>query len=140
MDVTQIIIRPYQQPDEQQVIALWHRCNLVVPWNDPKQDIARKLQIQPHLFLIGEKDDLVIASIMAGYEGHRGWLNYLAVCPDHQRKGFGRRMVEAAESELRRVGCPKINLQIRSSNRAVIDFYRSLGFGIDEVVSMGKRL
>jgi ribosomal protein S18 acetylase RimI-like enzyme len=77
---------------------------------------------------------------MAGYEGHRGWLNYLAVAPAHQRQGIGRRMVEAAIATLKAMNCPKINLQVRTSNPAVIEFYERLGFKIDEVVSMGKRL
>jgi ribosomal protein S18 acetylase RimI-like enzyme len=77
---------------------------------------------------------------MAGYEGHRGWINYLAVAPENQRAGFGRQIMKEAERRLRASGCPKINLQIRSSNRSAIDFYRALGYIQDEVVSMGKRL
>ncbi|HEY0602257.1 MAG TPA: GNAT family acetyltransferase [Herpetosiphonaceae bacterium] len=133
-------IRPYQAADEAQVIALWHQCNLVVPWNDPQRDIALKIEVQPHMFLVGVLDTTVIATIMAGYEGHRGWLNYLAVSPEHQRHGIGRRMVEEATALLQAAGCPKINLQIRTSNTDVIAFYKRLGFTIDDVVSMGKRL
>ena len=77
---------------------------------------------------------------MAGYEGHRGWLNYVAVTPEHRRGGLGRAMVEEAERLLREAGCPKINLQVRTSNQAVIKFYRRLGYVVDDVVSMGKRL
>ncbi|HEY0739346.1 MAG TPA: GNAT family acetyltransferase [Herpetosiphonaceae bacterium] len=133
-------IRPYQPADEAQVIALWHRCNLVVPWNDPQRDIALKMQVQPHMFLVGVLDTHVIATVMAGYEGHRGWLNYLAVSPEYQGHGVGRRMVEEATALLQAAGCPKINLQIRTSNTDVIAFYKRLGFTIDDVVSMGKRL
>jgi ribosomal protein S18 acetylase RimI-like enzyme len=111
-----------------------------VPWNDPRRDIALKLAVQPHLFLVGALGTSVIATIMAGYEGHRGWLNYLAVSPEYQRHGIGRRMVEAATALLKAAGCPKINLQIRRSNTDVIAFYTRLGFTIDDVVSMGKRL
>ncbi len=77
---------------------------------------------------------------MAGYEGHRGWINYLAVSPEHRRKGYGRQIMAEAERLLRAAGCPKINLQIRSPNKDVIAFYRSIGFAVDDVVSMGRRL
>ena len=80
-------IRPYQASDETAVIALWQMCDLTRPWNDPSRDIARKLLVQPALFLVGTRDDRVIASVMLGYEGHRGWVNYLGVAPDHRGKG-----------------------------------------------------
>lgn len=140
IDSDSVSIRPYQAADENQVIALWHQCNLVVPWNDPRRDLALKLAVQPHLLLVGALDTSVIATIMAGYEGHRGWLNYLAVSPEYQHHGIGRHMVEAATALLKTAGCPKINLQIRASNTDVIVFYTRLGFTIDDVVSMGKRL
>ncbi len=85
-------------------------------------------------------DNKVVAAVMAGYEGHRGWINYLAVDPSCQKKGYGRLMMDAAEARLRKLGCPKINLQIRTSNTHVIDFYKALGYTVDDVVSMGKRL
>lgn len=134
------VIRSYQEADEPEVIALWHVCELVVPWNDPRRDIQLKLQVQPDLFLVGLADAQVVATVMAGYEGHRGWLNYLAVAPAYQRQGIGRQMVEAATAKLKAIDCPKINLQIRTSNPTAIEFYRRLGFQIDQVVSMGKRL
>ena len=133
-------IRPFQSPDEQPVIELWHKCDLVRPWNNPQKDISRKLQVQPELFLVGVVEEQIVATIMAGYEGHRGWLNYLAVAPQYQRRGLARNLVGEAERLLRVAGCPKINLQIRSSNQAVIGFYRRLGYDVDDVVSMGKRL
>jgi ribosomal protein S18 acetylase RimI-like enzyme len=77
---------------------------------------------------------------MAGYEGHRGWINYLAVCPDHQRRGIGRMLMEQAEMLLKRAGCPKINLQVRSTNSEVIAFYQAIGYSVDDVISMGRRL
>ncbi len=77
---------------------------------------------------------------MAGYEGHRGWINYLAVAPDFRRRGTARRLMQVAEHELRVLGCPKINLQVRSSNSDVIAFYQRLGFSLEEVVSLGNRL
>ena len=133
-------IRPFDPVDEADVVLLWERCGLVVPWNDPHRDIGRKLRVQPELFLVGLVGGKIVATAMAGYEGHRGWVNYLAVHPDHQRGGMGRRMMDAAEERLRAIGCPKINVQVRTSNRGVIDFYRAIGFEDDEVASLGKRL
>ncbi|BAY99729.1 GCN5-related N-acetyltransferase [Tolypothrix tenuis PCC 7101] len=135
-----LLLRSYQEQDEEQVINLWYRCNLVVPWNDPKQDIQLKLQVQPELFLIGLIEDEVIATIMAGYGGHRGWFNYLAVAPEYQRQGIGKYLVEQATLKLKSLNCPKINIQIRNSNTDVIQFYKHLGFKVDDVTSMGKRL
>jgi ribosomal protein S18 acetylase RimI-like enzyme len=133
-------IRPFQPEDQDAVISLWRRCDLVRAWNDPVKDIGRKLEVRPEWFLVGELDGEVIACVMAGYEGHRGWLNYLAVAPEHQRRGHARAVVMEAERLLREAGCPKINLQIRTSNREVIKFYKRLGYSVDDVVSMGKRL
>lgn len=133
-------IRPCRKTDRDAVIGLWHACGLIVPQNDPFKDIDLKLQFQPDLFLVGRCADRLIATVMAGYEGHRGWINYLAVQPDFRRQGIGRLMVGAAEDKLRRLGCPKINLQVRRTNTDVIEFYRRLGFSVDAVVSLGKRL
>ena len=96
--------------------------------------------MQPELFLVGLEHDSIVATVMAGYEGHRGWLNYLAVSPEWRYKGLGRQIVTAAETALAELNCPKINLQVRTSNREAIEFYRSLGYSVDDVISMGKRL
>jgi ribosomal protein S18 acetylase RimI-like enzyme len=133
-------IRPFEPSDSAPVVQLWTDCGLVVPWNDPYKDIQRKLTVQPEMFLVGCSDGQIIASVMAGYDGHRGWINYLAVHPKHQRIGCGRRMMEEAEKLLHAAGCPKINLQVRSSNVAVIEFYKRIGFKTDDVISLGKRL
>ncbi|MHB1356461.1 MAG: GNAT family acetyltransferase [Anaerolineae bacterium] len=133
-------IRTYQMSDEQAVIALWERCDLVRPWNNPRKDIERKLKVRPDLFLVGVSDDRIVAAVMAGYDGHRGWINYLAVAPEERLRGYGRMIVAEAEKRLQAAGCPKINLQIRKSNTEVIAFYAALGYCEDEVVSMGKRL
>ncbi|MDZ4404286.1 GNAT family acetyltransferase [Prosthecobacter sp.] len=133
-------IRPFQPSDEDTVIALWNACGLVVPQNNPVRDIARKLRVNPEWFLVGELGGEIVGTCMAGYEGHRGWINYLAVRPDHQRQGLARELMSHAEALLRAVGCPKINLQVRSTNTAVIAFYESIGFAVDDVVSLGKRL
>lgn len=133
-------IRPFIADDEPAVIELWNRCGLLRPWNDPKRDIQRKRSVNPELFLVGLIQGVIVATAMAGYEGHRGWINYLAVSPDCQRQSLGRKIMEAAEQRLREMGCPKINLQVRTGNQQAIDFYRQLGFQIDDVVSLGKRL
>ena len=138
--MTGLEIRSYRESDEKAVVELWRDCGLVVPWNDPIKDIQRKLRIQGDMFLVGLLSSRLVAAVMAGYEGHRGWINYLAVAPDCQKNSYGQHMMGEAEARLRALGCPKINLQIRSSNADVIEFYKRIGFSIDDVVSMGKRL
>ncbi len=133
-------IRTYQIQDKDAVIQLWKKCNLVVAWNDPEKDIQRKIAIAPQLFLVGQIEQKIIATVMGGYEGHRGWIHYLAVDPNHQGHGHGKAIMQAIEKKLLEQGCPKINLQVRASNTEVIDFYQSLGYKQDEVISLGKRL
>ena len=133
-------IRPFTEADTSAVVDLWKLCDLTRPWNDPTKDITRKLTVQPELFLLAEQEGCIVGSVMAGYEGHRGWINYLAVHPDYRRAGLGRQLMAAAEKRLLSLGCPKINLQVRTSNAAAIGFYQSIGFAQDEVVSYGKRL
>ena len=98
------------------------------------------MDFQPDLFFVGVRGGKVCATVMAGFEGHRGWINYLTVSPDLRRRGIGRRMMEEAETRLKDLGCPKINLQIRSSNTGVMAFYKRIGFSVDDVISMGKKL
>ena len=138
--MTELEIRAYKESDQDAVVDLWRECGLVVPWNDPEKDIWRKLSIQREMFLVGSLGSRLVATVMAGYEGHRGWINYLAVATDCRKRGFGRRLMEEAEALLRGMGCPKINLQVRSSNADVAEFYRTIGYSVDDVVSMGKRL
>lgn len=135
-----LVIRSYQPQDETAVVQLWLQCNLVVPQNNPERDIKRKLRVNPEWFLVGVLGGHIVATCMAGYEGHRGWINYLAVSPHHRRQGIGTRIMEEAEKKLSAAGCPKINLQVRETNRAVIQFYERMGYTRDLVVSMGKRL
>src|SRR6185437_3520586 len=106
----------FQLSDESEVIDLGRKCELVRPVNDPAKDIRRKLSVDPGLFLVGTLNDGIVATVMAGYEGHRGWINYLAVHPGHRLKGYGRQIMAEAEKRLRAVGCPKINLQVRANN------------------------
>ena len=133
-------IRPFEEADTEVVVALWERCGLTRPWNDPRRDIARKLTEQRDSFLVALIDGRIVGSVMAGYDGHRGWINYLAVDPEVQRHGYGRQLMDAAEQCLRHAGCPKINLQVRVENEAAVAFYTRLGFLEDRVLSFGKRL
>jgi ribosomal protein S18 acetylase RimI-like enzyme len=133
-------IRRFQPADEAQLIELWTRCGLTRPWNDPSRDIARKLKVQPELFLVGMVEGRVVASVMAGYDGHRGWVNYLAVEPALRRRGCGRALMRRVEQDLKAMGCPKLNMQVRSSNLEVLAFYRHLGYEQDDTISIGKRL
>lgn len=135
-----MLIRSFQDADEPDVIRLWERCGLVRPWNDPGKDIARKSQVQKDLFLVGTVDGAIVASAMVGYDGHRGWINYLAVDPSRRRQGLASVLMTEAERRLRELGCAKINLQIRRDNLEAIAFYERIGFAEDAVVSFGKRL
>ncbi|MED5261147.1 MAG: GNAT family acetyltransferase [Myxococcota bacterium] len=133
-------MRPFRSADREAVIALWELCGLARASNDPGRDIERKQDVQPDLFLVGFDGDVLVATVMAGYEGHRGWVNYLGVDPHHRRKGYGRVMMHAAEEALAGLGAPKVNLQVRSGNDEAVAFYRDLGYEIEERVSLGKRL
>lgn len=133
-------IRSFLKEDSLAVIQLWEACGLSRPWNDPVKDIERKLAVQPELFLVGELHDRIIASAMAGYDGHRGSVFYLAVSPTQQGKGYGRMLMERIEALLIEKGCPKLNIVVRTSNERVLSFYNKLGYKPDEVVSIGKRL
>ncbi len=133
-------IRQFCDGDESVVIRLWQDCKLVVPWNDPQKDIQRKLDAGADLFLVGEYDSLLVASVMGGYDGHRGWVYYLAVAPMFRNRGFARAMMVEMENRLVAQGCPKINLLVRNTNAEVMELYRSLGYSIDQTVSLGKRL
>ncbi|MEF3405350.1 GNAT family acetyltransferase [Agromyces sp. CCNWLW203] len=133
-------IRPFDVADTESVVALWRSAGLVVPWNDPHRDIERKLAVQPELFLVGEAAGVVVATAMVGYDGHRGWVNYLAVDLERRGERLGALLMAEAERLLTERGCPKLNLQVRSTNAGVIEFYRSLGYQVDDVASLGKRL
>jgi ribosomal protein S18 acetylase RimI-like enzyme len=133
-------IRPFREADEAQVVALWQACGLTRPWNDPHKDIARKLQVQPELFLVAQEGGAIVASVMAGYEGHRGWVNYLAVDAAHRRGGLGARLMRQVEDLLLARGCPKLSLLVRTSNADVLAFYRTLGYAQDDAIPLGKRL
>ena len=133
-------IAEYREQYGGQVIELWFKCKLVVPSNNPRRDIERKVEVDRDLFLVGIINGKVVATVMGGYEGHRGWINYLAVDPAHRRKGYGHLIMQEVEKRIRARGCPKINLQVRAGNQAVIKFYKSLGYADDNVIGFGKRL
>jgi len=148
--------RTFHERDTDAVVALWDACGLLRPWNDPYRDIARKTAEQPELFLVAEQpgrtelteqpepvDGETAALVgvgMAGYDGHRGWVNYLAVRPDQQGTGLGRAFMGEFERLLLERGCPKVNVQVRAGNEQVLGFYASLGYTEDHAVSLGKRL
>jgi ribosomal protein S18 acetylase RimI-like enzyme len=133
-------IRSFHPADENCVIALWRECGLTRPWNDPHRDIQRKLSEQPELFLVATIGDALVGSAMVGFDGHRGWVYYLAVSLQHRKQSIGRALMHEAERLLVERGCPKINLLVRSSNAEVIAFYRKLGYAQDDAISLGRRL
>jgi len=133
-------IRMFRPSDEQAVIHLWEECGLTRPWNDARKDIARKLTEQPDLFLVGLCDADVVGTAMAGFDGHRGWVYYLAVAPARRKRSYGRQLMQEVERRLLERGCPKLNLQVRAANPDALAFYRRLGYVRDEVVSLGRRL
>ena len=135
-----VLVRTFKETDEARVLELWMFAGLVRPWNDPKKDIARKLKVQRELFLVAELQGVVVGVVMAGYDGHRGWVNYLAVDIGQRRRGIGSALMRDVERRLRLLGCPKINLQVRHENAEVQAFYATLGFKDDAVLSLGKRL
>ena len=97
-----MLVRPFETADEDAVVALWERCGLTRPWNDPRKDIRRKMRVRPDHFLVGVVDGEIAATVMVGYEGHRGWIQYLGVDPRRQRTGLGRAIVVEAERLLAR--------------------------------------
>lgn len=133
-------LRPFRIDDTEAVVQLWDDAGLTRPWNDPRLDIERKMAVQPELFLVAEDGDAVIGSVMAGYDGHRGWLYYLAVADSHRGRGVARALVAEAERLLREMGCPKVQLMVREGNERVLGFYDALGYERFSVSNTGKRL
>jgi ribosomal protein S18 acetylase RimI-like enzyme len=136
-----IAIRTYQDSDYAAVVTLW---NLVFPndppWNEPSELIRRKRSVQPNLFWIAQDGDEIVGTVLAGYDGVRGWIYHLAVDPGKRRKGTARMLMKTAEDALEALGCPKINLQVRMNNTGVVDFYKTVGYAVEERVQMGKPL
>lgn len=135
-----LIIRAFAGPDEAAVVALWRACGLLRPWNDPHADIARKQTVQPELFVVGVIGDDIVASAMAGYDGHRGNVYYVAVSPGHRRSGIARAVMTEVERRLEALGCPKLNLMVRHDNQVALGFYQRLAYEEQAVATLGKRL
>jgi len=135
-----LVIRPFVPDDEAEVVALWEAAGLTRPWNDPRKDVARKLRVQPEWFLVAALGGEIVGSVMAGYDGHRGWVNYLAVSSAYRRTGVGRALMSEVERVLGEAGCPKINMQIRGTNDSAVGFYQALGYTKDDVITLGRRL
>ena len=130
------MIRAYQDADLEDVITLWEVCELTRLWNNPEIDIFRKIAQKDGLFLLAVKDEELIATVMGGYDGHRGWMNYLAVYPHAQRNGVATALIQ----QLVALGCPKLQLLVRKDNIDVQSFYEQLGYEEIEAVCLGKRL
>ena len=136
-----INIRPFKEYDEQSVILLWEICKLTRSKNDPTKDILRKKGYNDELFLVLEKDEEIIGTIMGGYDGHRGIINYLGIHPVFRGYGFGKLLVNKLEEKLWHLGCPQINLLVRADNLEVNHLYESVGYGkADDVHIFRKRL
>ncbi|SAK82186.1 GNAT family acetyltransferase [Caballeronia ptereochthonis] len=140
-----MIIRTFDAGDHDAVIALWRDvfpeyADASRPQRDPALSIANKMKTQPELFFIGTLGDEVIGTVMCGYDGHRGWVYSLAVTPSLRGRGYGSALMRHAEAALTRLGCPKVNLQILAVKTELRGFYEKLGYRMDEVVSLGKRL
>jgi ribosomal protein S18 acetylase RimI-like enzyme len=134
-------IRPYQAADFDGLDALWREAFPDdPPRNRAAQSVPAKLALNDDLLFVAVEDDQIVGSIMAGYDGHRGWLYSVAVRQDAKRRGIGTGLVQTAEAALRRLGCAKINLQVRSTNAPVIAFYKGLGFSVEDHISMGRLL
>ena len=126
--------------DTEAVIKLWQACELVRPWNDPQKDIDRKMTDRNGAFWVGHIDEEIMASIMIGFDGHRGSINYLAIDPAFKGQGYGRHLMREAETFLISIGCPKISFCVRRDNEPVVQFYDTLGYKPDDVFFFGKRL
>jgi len=136
----EIVIRKFNSDDKEEVIKIWDLCGLIFPGNDPEKDIELKTKFQPELFFVAEIDGIITGTVMTGYDGHRGWLNYLGVHPDYRGSGCGRKLVEFSVKKLKELDCPKLNLQVRNSNTGVINFYVKLGFRHHDVTGMQLKL
>jgi len=136
-------VRAFDRADTESVVALWTEAGLTRPWNDPRLDIERKLTVQPELFLVVEDEERstsarIIGTVMAGYDGHRGWLYYLATARSHRHQGIARSLVREAERLLLEMGCPKVQLMVREGNEEALGFYDDLGYERFSVSNTGR--
>ena len=155
-----IRLRAFRESDTEAAVELWEACGLTRPWNDPRADIARSLSAQPELFLVAECEPAatagpgsgssagagicdgttLVGTVMAGFDGHRGWMYYLATAQALRGSGIGRALVAEVERRLEALGCPKAQLMVRSENSAAVGFYTALGYEANDVIVLGKRL
>lgn len=139
-----VVVREATPQEDDVIVGLWQACGLTRPWNDPERDLARKRRDSPWGLLVAERGGDVVGTVMAGYDGHRGSIFYLAVRPDAQRAGVGSALMDAAERLLVARGCPKINLLVRPENTAVLSFYARRGYAVppagDQAILVGLRL
>ena len=131
---------PAGAADAEAAVALWQACGLTRPWNDPAGDFRSAVEGATSAILLLRDESGLAASAMVGFDGHRGWVYYLAVAPDRRREGLGGRMMAAAEAWLRDRGAPKIQLMVREDNHAALGFYESLGLERQKVVTLGRFL
>lgn len=135
-----VTFRSFIAQDADSVVDLWSVCGLVRSWNNPRKDIERKLLVQPELFVVAHDDKRLVGTAMAGYDGHRGWIHYFAIHPEFQGRGLGRGLVQDVERRLSALGCPKIHLNVRSTNSAAADFWRAVGFEPSDSLTFARRL
>ncbi|WP_159499553.1 GNAT family acetyltransferase [Microbacterium sp. 18062] len=134
-------IRAFDLADTEQVVSLWRSAGLTRPWNDPYRDIERKLAVQPELFRVAiDGDDALVGTVMGGYDGHRGWLYYLATAQTHRGRGIGTALVVDVERMLLGMGCPKVQLMVRPDNAGARGFYAAQGYEPFDTWATGKRL
>lgn len=133
-------IREIQAGEGAAVIALWRVCGLTRPWNDPDADLAMALKTVTSTVLVAAEGERVTGSVMVGFDGHRGWVYYLAVDPQVRRTGLGRALMAAAETWLRERGAPKLQLMVREGNDEALGFYAALGLEPQPVIVLGRRL
>ena len=135
------MIRAYQEQDKDQVVALWTEVFPGdAPHNYPVTSIERKMAVDPELFLVAATEGSIIGTVMGGYDGHRGWIYFLAVKVEHRQRGVATGLMARMEQKLRARGCMKVNLQVRASNSGVVEFYQKLGYDVEQRISLGKRL
>jgi ribosomal protein S18 acetylase RimI-like enzyme len=133
-------IRAFRPEETESVVRLWRDSGLTRPWNDPHKDIARKLAVQPALFLVAEDAGVVIGTAMVGFDGHRGWVYYFAVAASRRGEGHGTQLMDEAERLLVELGCPKIMLMVREDNLSLVELHRHLGYEVEPTITLGKRL
>jgi ribosomal protein S18 acetylase RimI-like enzyme len=139
--VSEILIRPYEPRDHDSLVRLWADVfDGDPPRNAPEVMIRNKARVQPELLFVAVSGSEVVGAVMAGDDGTRGWIHHLAVSPAYRRGGLGTGLMETAERGLKAMGCPKVNLQVRARNSTVVEFYRSIGYQVEDLVSLGKML